>query len=213
MRLFAKTTLPLDLIRSKLTEEEALAVSTLRPEELSQCLEVTGINIERISSDIAMTTSLSINFDKERAILLASNRITDFKIAKELEKISVPGTYSEPEEKRQYLTACRMLLEFIYNEYGNTPSYDLLTNPYRIGVAFTTLGEKEEWRIEVFADLINKTITKEIDGLEYQKETYSSLKEFIDNELQYLNFDELTRVDLEDDEISDWIDRQGVEIE
>lgn len=60
-----------------------------------------------------------------------------------------------------------------------------------IGVAYTTLGDNEEYELQVCVDLENLRIEKLIDGGLYEFEEYGSLEELNDIALKYLNFEDL----------------------
>ncbi len=208
MNLYTTFTLPLDLFRDRLSDEERAAFDALRPEELSECLQVNGIDCRGKHDDVAATMALNFSYDKEKAATLTSSRTTEFQIAEELKKITIPNTYKTKAEQEQYKEACKLIMKFGMEEYGNMPNAADFEDPTRIGLAYTTLGDEEEHHIQAYADLVNLVIIQEIDGMEFDRTLCASLKDMIVSELRYLTFDELVRIDLTDEELEEWLNGQ-----
>lgn len=99
--------------------------------------------------------------------------------------------------------ANKLILEYISIEYGtDEDKLDLDYELDKIGLAFTTITD-EEHEIQVEADLINYCINKYINGKLFESKKYDNLNDLIENQLHYLNFDELISVD--SDKLEDFI--------
>lgn len=91
--------------------------------------------------------------------------------------------------------AKRCIADYIYYEFDGEPDFGDLSH---IEVAYTTeenpiTGKESE--IQTYVDLINFEIVTEIDGIVVNTIKYNTLNDFIDNELQWLDFDSLVRTD------------------
>ena len=101
--------------------------------------------------------------------------------------------------------AKQCITDYIYYEFDGEPDFGDLSH---IEVAYTTeenpiTGKESE--IQTYVDLINFEIVTEIDGVVVNTIKYNTLNEFIDNELQWLDFDSLVRTD---DEMWDIVNRR-----
>ena len=86
--------------------------------------------------------------------------------------------------------AKELIDEFCSCEYASQADFSDLT---RIDVAYTTVGE-DDLPLQVYVDLENYKIKRELDGKPLDTRQYSSLQELIENELECLDFQELVAV-------------------
>ncbi len=97
--------------------------------------------------------------------------------------------------------AKQLIVDFCYGEYGtDTVDFD---SPEHVGIAYTTVGDRE-YDLQVEVNLSDFSISQFLDGVCVEKRGYGSLRELIDNELKWLEFDYLVSVD---PEVLDSIDR------
>lgn len=85
-----------------------------------------------------------------------------------------------------------LILGFCMYEYGSRADFSDLT---KVDIAYTSVGE-DELPIQVYVDLVNCKIFRELDGKPLDCKTYGSLGELIENELENLDFQQLVSVDL-----------------
>ncbi len=98
-------------------------------------------------------------------------------------------------EKEQ---AKELINDFCMKEYGHDASFSDLSN---VEVAYTDLTDEsdgKEHAIQASVDLVNNGIRLMIDDQIVSQKEYGSLTELIKNELEYLDFGELTYVSDED---------------
>ena len=106
-------------------------------------------------------------------------------------------------EKEAVLTpeqeqAKELINEFCFAEYGNDADFSNLAD---IGIAYTDLTDEatgEEHGVQASVDLIHNSVSVTIDNQLVSQNTYDSLAELIDNELQYLDFESLIYVSEEE---------------
>lgn len=86
--------------------------------------------------------------------------------------------------------------DFLKEEYGQDKDVEFkdLSN---ISVAYTTLGDNEEYEIQASIDLINFSINKHCNENLIESDKYNSLEELISHGLEGMSFDELVYVDEE----------------
>lgn len=111
--------------------------------------------------------------------------------------IRVPERYNNEQERELFLDCCVALADYKFREFETEPSPDDYMNFHQIGLAYTTLGEKEEHDIEVFLDLIDRAIIRQIDHREYDRTDYATLQELFDREIKWMDFNDLVRVNEE----------------
>ncbi len=85
--------------------------------------------------------------------------------------------------------AKRLIDAFILEEYNQDGAdYSDMTN---IGIAYTTT-EDDKYEVQVNVDLVNYRLVKIIGGVQVKEEVYPSLDELCKNQLEALDFDDLT---------------------
>ena len=85
--------------------------------------------------------------------------------------------------------AKRLIDAFILEEYNQDGAdYSDMTN---IGIAYTTT-EDDEYEVQVNVDLVNYRLEKIVGGVQVKEEVYPSLDELCKNQLEALDFDDLT---------------------
>ena len=183
-------------IKSKLPSDEERAIfDSLVSEELEDCIDVIGVGCKK--DDGKLSFSYHISYDREKAANYAKGRPLDFFIEKELKKIFIP---SGAIDKSGILKACKTLMEFFHDEYDLMPDATSFKDLTKVSIAYTTVGENEK-ELNVYANLLDPAITKEVDGREFECTRYNSIEEMINEELNCLDFDELAAIDDEDLEI------------
>ena len=88
--------------------------------------------------------------------------------------------------------ARQLIDEYCQAEFGENAEYEDLEH---VGLAFTTIGEKEDYAIEAEADLVHFALNRFIDGELIESRKYNSMPQLISNELQSLDFSELISID------------------
>ena len=89
--------------------------------------------------------------------------------------------------------AKRLINEFCVSEYGHETEFDNLN---AVSIAYSTYLDKE-LPVEVYADLVDYSIKRYVDGDLFDTQKYSSLDELCDEELEGLCFDDLVTIDEE----------------
>lgn len=85
--------------------------------------------------------------------------------------------------------AKRLIDAFILEEYNQDGAdYSDMTN---IGIAYTTT-EDDKYEVQVNVDLVNYRLEKIVGGVKVEEEVYPSLDELCKNQLEALDFDNLT---------------------
>ena len=85
--------------------------------------------------------------------------------------------------------AKRLIDAFILEEYNQDGAdYSDMTN---IGIAYTTT-EDDKYEVQVNVDLVNYRLVKIVGGVQVKEEVYPSLDELCKNQLEALDFDDLT---------------------
>lgn len=105
---------------------------------------------------------------------------------------------SNPEiyKKGLLANAKAIINEFVKEEYEQSEDADF-TDLSNIEVAYTNLGDNEEYEIQASVDLINFAINKYCNGSLIESDKYNSLDELIFYGLEGMSFDELVFVDEE----------------
>ena len=85
-----------------------------------------------------------------------------------------------------------LISSFVRAEYQQEASFD---DPAHVRIVSAFLGEGEEHEIEVEADLLGYSASRFFDGVVFEKLTFGSLQEMIDEYLEYLDFDVLTDIE------------------
>ena len=106
-------------------------------------------------------------------------------------------------EKEAVLTpeqeqAKELINDFCYREYDHDADFSDLSN---VEIAYTDLVDEadgKEYPVQASVDLEHNSIRLAIDGQIISQNEYDTLTDLIENELQYLDFDELTYVSEED---------------
>lgn len=106
-------------------------------------------------------------------------------MSKRAEEIKAHIKYSELDKAKKYIS------DFLESEYKTVPSDDDFKDLQHISIGYTTLGDNEEYQLQVEADLIDYEIRYMIDGKTVMTDNYDSLEEMNENTLSVLNFDEL----------------------
>ena len=94
--------------------------------------------------------------------------------------------------------AKELINEFCYREYDHDADFSDLSN---VEIAYTDLideADGKEYPIQASVDLEHNSIRLAIDGQIISQNEYDTLTDLIENELKYLDFDELTYVSEED---------------
>ncbi|WP_437126218.1 YodL domain-containing protein [Lacrimispora amygdalina] len=94
--------------------------------------------------------------------------------------------------------AKELINEFCYREYDHDADFSDLSN---VEIAYTDLTDEadgKEYPIQASVDLEHNSIRLAIDGQIISQNEYDTLTDLIENELKYLDFDELTYVSEED---------------
>lgn len=84
-----------------------------------------------------------------------------------------------------------LIREFLWAEYQKDVDAQDFADLTDIGLAYTTVGD-EELPIQASADLINYCIKRELWDITIETRKYDTLYALIQNELESLNFDDLT---------------------
>ncbi len=79
----------------------------------------------------------------------------------------------------------------VYWEREFKSSDNSFENLFRVPLAYTTVGDDNDHYMNVYADLVNCQLITEIDDVTVEILVYKSLRNFIDEELQNLDFDSL----------------------
>lgn len=105
---------------------------------------------------------------------------------------------SNPEiyKKGLLANAKAIINDFVKEEYEQSEDADF-TDLSNIEVAYTNLGDNEEYEIQASVDLINFAINKHCNGNLIESGKYNSLEELISYGLEGMSFDELIFVDEE----------------
>ena len=97
-----------------------------------------------------------------------------------------------------------LISDFCQSEYGSEADFSDLT---KIGVAYTTITD-DEIPIQVNIDLVNFRLERYLNGEHLEARQYGSLQGLISNELEILDFSDLTHVLDEDVEQYRWHNRE-----
>ncbi len=106
-------------------------------------------------------------------------------MSKRAEEIKAHIKYSELDKAKKYIS------DFLESEYKTVPSDDDFKDLQHILIGYTTLGDNEEYQLQLEADLIDYEIRYMIDGKTVMTDNYDSLEEMNENALSVLDFDEL----------------------
>ena len=93
-----------------------------------------------------------------------------------------------------------LISDFCQSEYGSEADF---SDPAKIGIAYTTITD-DEIPIQVNIDLVNLRLERYLNGEHLETRQYSSLQDLIANELEILDFSDLTHVSDEDIEQYRW---------
>lgn len=97
------------------------------------------------------------------------------------------------EMKTELNRAKNLLNEYCNREFGNDADFSDL---HRIGIAYTEVDGKS---IQVNLDLIKCSITTYVDNEIIEEQNYNSLNDLNNNALEWLDFDNLIAIDMEDE--------------
>ena len=89
--------------------------------------------------------------------------------------------------------AKKLITDFRAKEYDHKPSEQDFTDLHNVGLAYTELGDDNEWPVQVTADLVDCKVTYEFDNKVYAVDQYQDIEDMIDNCLSRLDFDDLIR--------------------
>lgn len=156
-----------------------------------------GINLSERGNDEVKVT------DAERERNRQDIRLHGTSEAGELREFSGRGNNQKRDNRGQEAvsieTAKRLINEYCVHEYGNLADFSDLQN---VGIAYTTKTNEQtgvEYDYQVSVDLINYSISYQIEDLVFNKHTYESLEQLINNELNILDFDLLITEHVPDD--------------
>ena len=93
-----------------------------------------------------------------------------------------------------------LISDFCQSEYGSEADS---SDPTKIGIAYTTITD-DEIPIQVNIDLVNFRLERYLNGAHLETRQYGSLQDLIANELEILDFGDLTHVSDEDIEQYRW---------
>ena len=99
-----------------------------------------------------------------------------------------------------------LISDFCQSEYGSEADF---SDPAKIGIAYTTITD-DEIPIQVNIDLVNFRLERDLNGAHLETRQYSSLQNLIANELENLDFSDLTHVSDDDIEQYRWHNREEV---
>ena len=85
--------------------------------------------------------------------------------------------------------------EFCIHEYDAPADFSDLS---KVGVAYTTVGDQGQFPLQVYVDLENYKIERELDGKPLDSWQYDTLVELIETELEGMDFQTLVSVSDED---------------
>ena len=122
--------------------------------------------------------------------------------------VEAPTAVAAEHENAELEEARRLIDEYCQAEFGETAEYEDLEH---VGLAFTTIGENDDYAIEAEADLVHFAINRSIDGELIESRKYDSMEQLISNELESLDFSELTSVD--EQTLAEYEHRQAAEEE
>ena len=94
--------------------------------------------------------------------------------------------------------AKRLIDEYCLDEFESEADYVDLEH---VALAFTTTGDGEH-TVEAQADLVHFSINRYVDGQLFESRSYDSIEELISNELQALDFSDLTYLDQQEAVVS-----------
>lgn len=94
--------------------------------------------------------------------------------------------------------AKRLIDEYCLDEFESEADYVDLEH---VALAFTTTGDGEH-TVEAQADLVHFSINRYVDGQLFESRSYDSIEELISNELQALDFSDLTYFDQQEAVVS-----------
>ena len=94
--------------------------------------------------------------------------------------------------------AKRLIDEYCLDEFESEADYADLEH---VALAFTTTGDGEH-TVEAQADLVHFSINRYVDGQLFESRSYDSIEELISNELQALDFNDLTYLDQQEAVVS-----------
>ncbi len=94
--------------------------------------------------------------------------------------------------------AKRLIDEYCLDEFESEADYVDLEH---VALAFTTTGDGEH-TVEAQADLVHFSINRYVDGQLFESRSYDSIEELISNELQALDFSDLTHFDQQEAVVS-----------
>lgn len=99
-------------------------------------------------------------------------------------------------EKTDLERAKQLIRDYNQEEFGDEPDFDDLTD---VGLAFTTITEDgsdqgEEYEIYVSVDLVGCRFMQFLNWKLVTEEKYNSLSELIEEQLEYISWDDLVSV-------------------
>ena len=109
-----------------------------------------------------------------------------------IQQVTADAERIAQEEQEEALTeqAKGLINDFCQSEYGNDADFSDLT---KVGVAYTTVTD-DEIPIQVNIDLVNHRLERYLNEEHFETRQYGSLQELIANELENLDFSDLTYV-------------------
>ena len=93
-----------------------------------------------------------------------------------------------------------LISDFCQSEYSSEADF---SDPAKIGIAYTTITD-DEIPVQVNIDLVNFRLERYLNGEHLETRQYGSLQALIANELEILDFSDLTHVSDEDIEQYRW---------
>ena len=100
------------------------------------------------------------------------------------------NTNRSADNKSLFERAKALIDDFCLSEYGSAGEYEDLTS---IPIGYTTITD-EEIPIQIYVDLVNFAIRRELDFEPLDETRYDTLEQLISNELEWLDFHALITV-------------------
>ena len=173
-------------------EPAASAESTIAPED----------RFHVISLDQGFDTRYAIWDDKADSYYVDAGGVTE----EFTSEWQAEGYRLKLQEQALMEQAKGLISDFCQSEYGSEADF---SDPARIGIAYTTITD-DEIPIQVNIDLVNFRLERYLNGAHLETRQYSSLQNLIANELENLDFSDLTHVSDDDIEQYRWHNREEV---
>lgn len=170
---FVRNTFDVDLLRDAIRECPIGPESGFEPTAVYDYL---AENCRQYLSDVGI---IAYEADKEQF---------------ESEPVSIGMGHMTLEKLQLLFKAKELIDEFCVKEYGNPARF---TDLKKVGIAYTTT-EDDKHEIQAYANLIDHCTEIYLDGELLATQKSESLKDYVENQLPYLDFGELV-------EVPDWV--------